>query len=74
MARTKKFRVNIYLPESLVNRLDSEAEELGISRGAVIAMNLSRYYQGIDTNSAVAKGIEFLSEDPERAMKLIGIH
>lgn len=65
MARqpVKKTRVNIYLPESLVNKLDDDANSLGLSRGAVICMYLVRHYENQQTNLTFQKGVNMLEKN-----------
>jgi len=58
---TEKQRINIYLPVSLVNRVDEEAKALGVSRQAMIALNLTQFYDNKDATVAMNKGINLLT-------------
>ena len=73
MARqpVKKTRVNIYLPESLVNKLDDDANSLGLSRGAVICMYLNRHYENQQTAKSFRDGVELMQKTPNEAIQMI---
>lgn len=77
MARqpVKKTRVNIYLPESLVSKLDDDANSLGLSRGAVICMYLVRHYENQQTSALLQKGMDMIEKNmsdkvPNEAVQL----
>lgn len=68
-----KVRVNVYLPKTLVDRIDDEAKLMGTSRGGVISQNMNRYYLDMDTQIQVNNGIKALTgmDSQEVTMMLI---
>lgn len=76
MGRTadiEKVRVNVYLPKQLVDRLDEESAQWGVSRGAMISLNLSKYYQAIDDNQRFGKMTDFVVGNPAFVSAALGI-
>lgn len=76
MGRTadiEKVRVNVYLPKQLVDRLDEESAQWGVSRGAMISLNLSKYYQAIDDNQRFGKMADYVVGNPAFVSAALGI-
>ena len=59
--RAEKVRVNTYLPVSLVERIDREAELMGTSRSGIITQRLMQLYHELDSQAAINDGIKALS-------------
>jgi predicted DNA-binding protein len=49
------YKVNVSLPEELVGRIDTTAEELGLTRSGFIAEASARYLADIDNLSAAER-------------------
>lgn len=56
-SQSDKVRVSLYLPKVLVDRLDREAVELGVSRGAVVIYRLKQAFDDSDTSRSMNRGI-----------------
>ena len=63
-----KVRVNVYLPKTLVDRIDEEAKLMGTSRGGVISQNMNRYYLDMDTQMQLNNGIKALTGLDNKAL------
>jgi len=49
----EKKRLNIMLPQSVIDRIDQECEIYGFSRGNMITMITKQYFAGIDGLNAL---------------------
>lgn len=59
--KTEKIRVNMYLPKSLIDRIDAEALELGSSRSGVIAQRMSKSYLDEETQIRINEGVKMMT-------------
>jgi metal-responsive CopG/Arc/MetJ family transcriptional regulator len=59
--KAEKIRVNMYLPKSLIDRIDAEALELGSSRSGVIAQRMSKSYLDEETQTRMNEGIKMMT-------------
>lgn len=56
-----KVRVNIYLPQTLVSRLDEDAKVMGTSRGGIITQRLMQFYLDLETQIQLNNGIKAMT-------------
>ena len=59
--KIEKVRVNMYLPKSLIERIDAEAEQMGTSRSGVIAQRMNQFYLDMETQTQMNEGIKMLT-------------
>lgn len=70
--KAEKIRVNMYLPKSLIDRIDAEALELGSSRSGVIAQRMSKSYLDEETQTRMNEGIKMMTGmDPDDVVQMM---
>lgn len=70
--KAEKIRVNMYLPKSLIDRIDAEALELGTSRSGVIAHRMNQSYLYEESQTQLNNGIKLMTGmESEEVMKMV---
>lgn len=59
MARTDKTRINLYLPNKVIEALDKEAEEKGTSRTSVLLNIIDNYTKQYEILATMKDMIDF---------------
>jgi len=52
---TKLKRINLNINEEIIDRVDKDAEEMGLTRTALITLMINQYYKGVDTIALLSK-------------------
>lgn len=53
-------RINIYLNDTIIDKVDKGAEDIGISRSAFIAVLVSQHFKGQETVSTLSRACDAL--------------
>lgn len=52
---TKLKKINININEEILDRLDKDAEQMGITRTALIMTMINNYYKGVDAMAVLSR-------------------
>lgn len=53
-------RINVYLNNQVIDKLDKGAEEIGIARSAFLAVIINHYFKGQETVSTLSRACDVI--------------
>jgi len=63
-----KVRINVYLPQYLIDRIDEEAKQMATSRSGIITQRMNQFYLDLDTQLSLNEGMKALSGMDNKAL------